>query len=222
MKEAPLKSPYLEQKRRSGLSLSKLSFLDSGPYSIDIEPGECIGLTGKSGVGKTQLLRAVADVIVHGGDCFLDGRSCLSWAAPDWRKTVAMVPAESFWWYDTVGAHFTHVGMQGETVNLLKRLGFSAEVMDWQISRLSTGERQRLSLVRTLITRPEVLLLDEPTSALDKKMAYVVEEIIAEICSLNNTVCLWVSHDLEQLVRVSARVFQVTPSGLVMERREWT
>ncbi len=222
MKAAPLKSSYPEQKRKSGLSLSKLSFLDSGPYSIAIEPGECIGLTGKSGVGKTQLLRAVADVIVHGGDCFLDGKSCLSWTAPDWRKAVAMVPAESFWWYDTVGAHFTHVDMQGEAINLLTRLGFSSEVMDWQISRLSTGERQRLSLVRTLITNPEVLLLDEPTSALDKKMVHVVEEIIAEICSLNKTVCLWVSHDLEQLFRVAARVFEVTPSGLVVERSEWT
>ncbi len=218
MKAAPLKSSYPEQKRKSGLSLSKLSFLDSGPYSIDIEPGECIGLTGKSGVGKTQLLRAVADVIVHGGDCFLDGKSCLSWTPPAWRKTVAMVPAESFWWYDTVGAHFTHIDMEGEAVKLLKKLGFSSEVMGWQISRLSTGERQRLSLVRTLITRPCVLLLDEPTSALDKKMARIVEEMIAEICSLNNTVCLWVSHDLEQLFRVSTRVFRVTQSGFTMER----
>ncbi len=201
-----------------GLCLSELSFLGSGPYSLDIDPGECVGLTGKSGVGKTQLLRAVADVITHEGDCFLDGKSCLSLSPPDWRKTVAMIPAESFWWYDTVGAHFPHSELQSEAVNLLEKLGFSSEVMDWQISRLSTGERQRLSLVRTLITKPEVLLLDEPTSALDKKMARVVEEMIAEICSLNKTVCLWVSHDLEQLFRVSTRVFRVTPSGLTIER----
>jgi len=90
--------------------------------------------------------------------------------------------------------------------------------MDWQISRLSTGERQRLSLIRTLITRPAVLLLDEPTSSLDKTMAHVVEEMIVDICSSNETVCLWVSHDMEQLYRVSSRVFRVTPSGLVMEK----
>ena len=217
MKEAPLQSPCLEQKEKKGLILHKLSFLDKGPYSIDVESGECVGLTGKSGIGKTQLLRAVADVIVHTGDCFLNEYSCQSMEAPEWRKTVALVPAESFWWHDIVGEHFAEIDLHGEFANLLKKLGFSLEVMDWQISRLSTGERQRLSLIRTLITRPAVLLLDEPTSSLDKTMTHVVEEMIVDICSSNKTVCIWVSHDMEQLSRVSSRVFRVTPSGLVME-----
>ena len=217
MKEAHLQSPCPEQRGQAGLRVCNLSFLGNGPYSIDVEPGECVGLTGKSGVGKTQFLRAVADVIVHTGDCFLNGNSCQSVEPPVWRKDVAMVPAESFWWHDTVGGHFTDINLQGEFADLLKKLGFSQEVMDWQISRLSTGERQRLSLIRTFITKPAVLLLDEPTSALDKKMADVVEEMIADICSSDKTVCLWVSHDMEQLSCVSSRVFQVTTSGLVME-----
>lgn len=219
MKEAYLQSSCPEQQGTSGLSLSKLSFLGNGPYSVDIAPGECVGFTGKSGVGKTQLLRAVADVIAHEGDCFLDGKSCVSWTPPDWRKTVSMVPAESFWWYDTVGAHFTEVTVQENTVTLMGKLGFLPDVMEWKISRLSTGERQRLSLVRTLITKPSVLLLDEPTSALDPKMTGVVEKLVTEICSLNETICLWVSHDLEQLLRVTSRVFRVTSSGLEQEER---
>ncbi len=217
MKEAHLQSPCPEQRKKGGLVIHDLSFLDKGPYRIAVEPGECVGLTGKSGIGKTQLLRAVADVIVHTGDCFLNECSCQSMEAPEWRKTVALVPAESFWWHDIVGEHFPEIDSDDEITDLLKRLGFSQEVMEWQISRLSTGERQRLSLIRTLITRPAVLLLDEPTSSLDKKMAHVVEEMIANICFSNKTVCLWVSHDMEQLSRVSSRVFQVTPSGLVME-----
>ncbi|HIP40721.1 MAG TPA: ATP-binding cassette domain-containing protein, partial [Desulfocapsa sulfexigens] len=123
MKEAHLQSPYPEQKEKTGLSIHNLSFLGNGPYSLDIEPGECVGLTGKSGIGKTQMLRAVADVIVHTGDCFLNGNSCMSVEPPEWRQTVAMVPAESFWWHDMVGDHFTEVDLQGEFGDLLKRLG---------------------------------------------------------------------------------------------------
>ena len=200
-----------------GLSLVNLSFLGNGPYSLSVQSGECVGLTGRSGIGKTQLLRSVADVIAHDGDCLLDGTSCLVVSPPEWRTMVAMVPAESFWWNDTVGAHFNSKGNHDDPMNLLEKLDFSEDVMGWQISRLSTGERQRLSLVRTLITRPKVLLLDEPTASLDKKMVHAVEEILAERCSQHKTACIWVSHDLEQLARVAGRVFRLEPDGLVQE-----
>jgi len=200
-----------------GLSLVNLSFLGNGPYELTIQSGECVGLTGKSGVGKTQLLRAVADVIAHGGDCLLDGTSCQLMPPPEWRKIVAMVPAESFWWCDSVGAHFDLQDEHENPIDLLEKLDFSSDVMNWQISRLSTGERQRLALVRSLITRPKVLLLDEPTASLDIKMVYVVEEILAERSSRYNTACIWVSHDLEQLSRVAERVFRLEPDGLVKE-----
>ena len=131
MKEAHSQSPCPEQIEKRGLIIHKLSFLDKGPYSIDVEPGECVGLTGKSGIGKTQLLRAVADVIVHTGDCFLNEYSCQSMEAPEWRKTVALVPAESFWWHDIVGDHFAEIDLHGEFADLLKRLGFS--LVDCQV-----------------------------------------------------------------------------------------
>ncbi len=203
-----------------GLQLSALSFLGNGPYSLAVGPGECIGLTGKSGVGKTQLLRAVADVIPHGGDCFLDGARCSSVFPPDWRMQVSMLPAESFWWHDTVGLHFGQEKGISECDDLLGKLGFTQDVMGWQVSRLSTGERQRLSLIRTLMNTPRVLLLDEPTSALDQKMVHVVEEILADSCSLQRCICLWVSHDLEQLFRVAGRVYRVESDRLVAMKED--
>ncbi len=130
---------------------------------------------------------------------------------------VAMVPAESFWWYDTVGAHFELTDRTTQLHTLLRSFGFGDEVMGWQISRLSTGERQRLALIRTLVTRPRVLLLDEPTSALDRAMVAVVEETVGEICIEEQCICLWVSHDMEQLVRVSNRVFRVEGNGFSEE-----
>lgn len=217
MKEAPLPSPCPDREKVLGLRLCDLSFLDNGPYSLNISPGECIGLTGRSGVGKTQLLRAVADVIVHGGDCLLDGTACSSVAPPVWRKTVAMVPAESSWWFDTVASHFADGLGPGPSLDLLVKMGFPSDVGGWQVSRLSSGERQRLSLVRSLSSAPRVLLLDEPTSALDLRMVQVIEGLVTDMCQKTLTICLWVSHDREQLARVADRVYRVEPQALVEE-----
>ncbi|MBU1138797.1 MAG: ATP-binding cassette domain-containing protein [Proteobacteria bacterium] len=220
MKEALLPSPFPDQEKTRGLRLCGLSFLGNGPYSLDILPGECVGLTGRSGVGKTQLLRAVADVIVHEGDCLLDGTACSAVEPPVWRKTVAMVPAESFWWYDTVAPHFAGGMEQGQSLELLGKMGFPADVGTWRVSRLSTGERQRLSLVRSLSSAPRALLLDEPTSALDREMVQVVEEIIRDICRKKKIICLWVSHDREQLARMANRIYRVEAQMLVEETNE--
>ncbi|MBU1060313.1 MAG: ATP-binding cassette domain-containing protein [Proteobacteria bacterium] len=220
MKAAPLPSPCLDQDKARGLRLCGLSFLSNGPYSLDILPGECIGLTGRSGVGKTQLLRAVADVISHRGDCLLDGTACSAFEAPVWRRTVAMVVAESCWWHDTVSPHFAGGMEEGQCRDWLMKMRLPLDAGGWRVSRLSTGERQRLSLVRSLMNTPRVLLLDEPTSALDREMVQVVEGIIADICEKKQTICLWVSHDREQLIRMANRIYRVEAQGLVEEVNE--
>ena len=196
---------------QTALSIREICFLDNGPYSLELGAGQCFGIYGASGIGKSQFLRAVADVIPHKGECKLKTTSCLSMSPLEWRKRVALIPAESFWWYDEVEAHFEpEIAKSPYFCHLIELLGFSLDVLQWQISRLSTGERQRLSLIRTLVTKPEVLLLDEPTSGLDSKMATVVEEIMAEHCAKKGSSSLWVSHDLEQLGRISDRCFQLT------------
>jgi UDP-glucose/iron transport system ATP-binding protein len=198
------------------LTIQSLRFLSNGPYSLELAAGECCGISGASGVGKSQFLRAVADVLPHTGDCALENTPCFSMSPQTWRKQVALVPAESFWWYDTVEPHFgTENHKNAYLCHLIERLGFSLDVLKWQISRLSTGEWQRLSLIRTLITNPKVLLLDEPTSGLDNAMAEVVESIVATRCLKKESSCLWVSHDQEQLARISNRCFQLSRDALV-------
>jgi len=104
---------------------------------------------------------------------------------------------------------------------LLRRVGLS-DFGDRDISRLSGGEAQRVSLARALANRPEVLLLDEPTSSLDEESKRDVEELILEIMRGGDLTCVLVTHDLAQASRMASRVMimekgRIVRSGTVEE-----
>jgi len=123
---------------------------------------------------------------------------------------VGLLPAESQWWFDTVGSHFVKYDR-----DYLDRLGFETAVMGWETSRLSSGEKQRLALLRLLANQPKVLLLDEPTANLDRTYAGQVESILADYRASNNAALLWVSHDQDQLSRVADRLFEIKDKQIV-------
>ena len=211
-------SPPLNNSCR--LRVENLRFLVNGPYSFVLQEGECVGLSGKSGIGKTQMLRAITDLIPHSGQVLLDGIAGSSFPAPIWRARVTMVPAESFWWYDIVGDHFSEEFDTELLKEKLAAVGFNEDVLSWQISRLSTGEKQRLALIRGLYNTPSVLLLDEPCSSLDGYHTTLTENFILQYLRHHNTSVLWVSHDLEQLQRVADRELCLEKTGLIEKTAE--
>lgn len=172
--------------------------------ALQVRDGECVALTGPSGSGKTRIMRALADLDPATGEITLDGRSHLEWGGPQWRARVMYVPAESAWWDDRVGAHFP----DDVTTADLWPLGFAADVLDWPVARLSSGERQRLALLRAVLRTPRVLLLDEPTANLDSANVDRVERWLAARPG-NDGAMLWVSHDQNQLRRVCARGYGI-------------
>jgi ABC-type iron transport system FetAB ATPase subunit len=180
------------------LLVNNLQILDLAPWSFELGTGECIYLSGPSGSGKTRLLRALADLDPHQGEMLLDGVSYFKIPAHEWRKQVAFLPAESQWWCADVGGHFTDYD---ET--LLDKLGFTEEVMGWEIALLSSGEKQRLALLRALAQDPEVLLLDEPTANLDNKCTQVIEQTVMQYRRDRGMAVIWVSHDISQIKRIT-------------------
>jgi ABC-type iron transport system FetAB ATPase subunit len=154
------------------------------------------------------LLRAIADLDPHQGQVILDDIPSTQIAAPLWRKQVALLPVESQWWFDEVGAHFP-----SDECPWLAPLGFSKEAMHWQVSRLSSGEKQRLALARALMNEPRVLLLDEATASLDPETTAAVEQLVADYRRDTNAAVLWVSHDAQQAIRVGDRQLRFTASG---------
>ena len=183
--------------------------------SFTLGGGECIAVQGPSGSGKTLLLRAIADLDPNDGIVELDGVLRESMPAPRWRRQVTYVAAVPGWWADTVQEHFTD---WGEVLPLVEGLGLPPLCADWPITRLSSGEAQRLALVRALALHSRVLLLDEPTSALDPGATAIVEATIAERRSAGTGV-IWVSHDVAQARRVASRLLVLTDGQV--EEQSW-
>lgn len=171
------------------------------PVTLDIDAGDCLVVQGPSGSGKTLLLRAIADLDPCPGEAELDGMARSALSGPEWRQRATYVAADSGWWADRVGAHFTDwprvVARHGS-------LGLPGDCEHWPVEQLSTGERQRLALLRAIEQQPRVLILDEPTSGLDGEAAATVETTLDAI-RRTGTALIWVTHDDTQAARVATR-----------------
>ncbi|ATU72874.1 Putative ABC transporter ATP-binding protein ybbL [Gluconacetobacter sp. SXCC-1] len=189
----------------SGLAVQALRCAHGGPFTFVVPRGGCVAVTGPSGSGKTVLLRMIADLDPHEGVARIDGLACPAMPAPQWRRLVQYVPAEPAWWSDAVLDHMADT----DTVrDLVGRLGLRADCLHRPLSRLSTGERQRLALIRSLLLHPRALLLDEPCSALDAATTDRVEAVLHAVREQGTAIVL-VSHDMQQAGRMAAGRFQM-------------
>jgi ABC-type multidrug transport system ATPase subunit len=175
-----------------------------GPASLDIAAGECVALMGASGAGKSLFLRAIADLDPSTGEVFVGKRKRSDMPASEWRRLVSLVPAESGWWADRVGDHFPS---KAQAESVIEAMGLP-ESFEWDVSRLSSGERQRLAIARALCLKPDALLLDEPTASLDEVAVQRVEDVILDCCGRGMAMLL-VTHDRRQAERLSTRVLHM-------------
>jgi ABC-type iron transport system FetAB ATPase subunit len=193
------------------LTVEGLRAANLGPIDLVLGDREILALRGPSGAGKSLLLRALVDLDPGEGRVVLDGVERGNVPAPAWRRRLAYVPAESGWWADHVRDHFVR---PDEARPLVRALGLATESLDWTVARLSTGEKQRLALVRALEQSPTVLLLDEPTSALDPDAAFAVEAMIRRQRDAGLAILL-VTHDRAQAARLADRTIAIEKGRLV-------
>lgn len=196
------------QSRVPGMVVQRLAALN-----LCLHGAEITGLNGPSGSGKSLLLRAIVDLDPSTGEVSLDDSSRTSMAAHEWRKRVAYLSTESAWWFETVGEHFLQTD-----IACLQQLGFEEDVLSWKVTRISSGEKQRLALARCLSRRPEVLLLDEPTASLDESHTRDVEQLVSEYMRQRDVPVFWVSHDPGQLKRLTHRVMLIQQDGSIEEQ----
>lgn len=182
--------------------------------TLDVRPGEVVALLGPNGAGKTTALRCLATLLsptsgtvsVFGADA---GREPL-----EVRRRIAFLAA-SMGLYERLSArelvtYFGRLhGMEGQAlearVDALVEMFGIGEFRDRLCGRLSTGQRQRVSLARALVHDPPALILDEPTLGLDILSGRTIHEFIARERSLGKAV-LFSTHQMEEVDLLADRV----------------
>lgn len=180
------------------------------PVSLDLAAGECGAIVGPSGSGKSLLLRQVADLDPGHGEIELDGKPRSAMRGYEWRRQVIYCQAEAGWWEDQVAPHFPD---RERTLTLMGELGLAPAKLDVLVHELSTGERQRLALVRALAQQPRVLVLDEPTAALDQAATKLVEQQLQKFLD-SGAAILMVTHNPEQASRLARRTWRMAQGQL--------
>jgi putative ABC transport system ATP-binding protein len=196
----------------TGLHIETLRSDFAGPVALDVAGGCCAAITGPSGSGKSLLLRMIADLDSNHGEVSLDGRRRAAMPAPEWRKQVIYLSAESGWWTDIVGSHFAQSDRPA-AIDLMQQLGVRPTAREAQVIHLSTGEKQRMALIRALVKAPRVLLLDEPTAALDHDSVERVEAVLSAFLSRGGLLVL-VTHDPDQAVRLGTERYHMNAGRL--------
>ncbi|WP_091187880.1 ABC transporter ATP-binding protein [Paenibacillus catalpae] len=217
-------------------NISKSKFDVQGEWlfreiAAEIRPNDRIALLGGSGQGKSTLLRILSllEPFDH-GTVLMDGRSSTEWMPQSWRKKVTYVAQKPIMRSGSIAFNLQTVSMLhgGPFEEELARRYMEAVELgraDWnkQAADLSGGEQQRLALVRSLMLRPEILLLDEITSSLDPGSKQAVEKLLLEwVSEATNGAArsyVWITHDLEQARAVSNQVWFMA-EGCLLERTE--
>ncbi len=173
--------------------------------SLEVAPGERVGLVGGSGAGKTTLLRAlVALEPDFSGSLTWQGTPLRELGPRAWRRRLVLVGQRPAMFEgsaaENIGVAARHHGLDVDAEALLQALDLAA-AGDREAQALSEGERQRVALARALAIGPAMLLLDEPTSALDEARVRLVEELLAR----TSVGWILVSHDPAQVQRLTDR-----------------
>src|SRR5437016_940027 len=180
--------------------------------SVQVNQGEVLAVVGSSGAGKSSFLRLLNRLDEPtGGVVLINGRDYREIAARDLRRRVGMVMQMAYLFPGTVATNIAFGPLQRHEVlsaaqiaALLARVGLP-NYEDRDVSRLSGGEAQRVSLARALANSPDTLLLDEPTSALDDTSLRAIEELVLSIIRERRMTAVIVTHDTGQAHRIADR-----------------
>lgn len=199
------------------IKLEEVSLIDSNKLilsniNLDIEKNDLITIIGPSGSGKSTLLKIISSLkSPTNGRLYFEGKPYSSYNITDFRKNVAYCFQEPYLFGDTVmddlSFPFKIRGMHADLTlicSYLDSFELSSDMLNENCNKLSGGEKQRISLIRSILFHPKVLLLDEVTSSLDNKNTALVEKNITKLNNEGITI-LWVTHDIDQSSRLGKK-----------------
>lgn len=178
---------------------------------LKVEDGEFLAIIGRSGEGKSVLLKQIIGLIKPtSGSVIIDGQDLTQLTPKDQQKIfkkcgyvfqfAALLDSLSV--FENVGINLIEDGMPEEQVKplvieKLKSVGLNADVLDKFPNELSGGMKKRVGLARTLMLNPSILIYDEPTTGLDPITIRLIHELIKKTHGACNATTIVISHDVD-------------------------
>lgn len=203
-------------------AFGKLKVLNG--FSLSLKQGENLVVLGKSGSGKSVLIKCIARLLEHdSGSIHVLGEDV---AALD-RKALNIIRQkvgflfQSGALYDSmtvrenlmfpltrIRKEMTHEDMEAKILEVLKNVGL-ADAIDKMPSELSGGMRKRISLARTIVVDPLIMLYDEPTTGLDPVTSDEISSLILDVQQKYHTSSIIITHDLKCAIKVADRILML-------------
>ena len=200
--------------------------------SFELMPGECLGVLGESGSGKTTMVSMITRLLdVTVGQIILDGQNITNLRGKELRSVyrkmqmVFQTPADSFdprkTLGDGIGESLRNVGMsrretRAEVERLLEQCELSKKFADRYPHQVSGGQCQRAAIARALAVDPKVIICDEATSALDVTVQKRVIDLLQNLQENKNLSYVFICHNLALVQQFCDRVI-VMKDGRVVE-----
>jgi sulfonate transport system ATP-binding protein len=186
---------------------------------LTIAPGEFVALLGRSGTGKSTLLRILGGLDAdYGGDVLVPQLRAVVFQEPrllPWERVLANVGIGLTARDLTARDHAPGPNGSGSVAHLsraaqrsleaLREVGLAGHARAWPVT-LSGGEAQRVALARALVREPQLMLLDEPFGALDALPRTRMHALLRDLCERHSPAVLLVTHDVDEAVVLADRV----------------
>lgn len=188
--------------------------------SFEVNKGEVVALVGKSGCGKSSLLKCINRLEeIEDGEIYFDGKNIKEIDLVDLRQNIGIVFQEYNLFehltvMDNLIIGLTKIKKMSEKVAIkeaklmLKKIGLEDKLLSYP-DELSGGQKQRVAIARTLLMKPKILLLDEPTSALDREMKEEVLKLINNLVKEGMTIII-VSHEEEFIKKIANKIIALS------------
>jgi sulfonate transport system ATP-binding protein len=178
---------------------------------LDIAPGEFVALLGKTGCGKTTLLRVLAGLDpATAGTVEAPGRPAVVFQEPrllPWKRVL-----------DNVALGQRGDALRAAARTALAEVGLAGHAEAWPLT-LSGGEAQRVALARALVRDPALLLLDEPFAALDALTRIKMHALVSALWRRHRPAVLLVTHDVDEALLLADRVIVMADGRIAHEER---